>query len=175
MLKSQNIFLIGPMGSGKTAIGKLLAQKLNLDFYDTDALIEKNCGAQISWIFDLEGEEGFRKRETKALQEFKLAKNILLATGGGIILQAENRDFLKKNGWCVFINLDIEEQWRRLKKTKDRPLIAGKNAKETLIELNSARIDLYLEVADFQIESKKDQQRELVEAISQEFLKQRQT
>lgn len=175
MLKSQNIFLIGPMGSGKTAIGKLLAQKLNLDFYDTDALIEKSCGAQISWIFDLEGEEGFRKRETKILQEFKLAKNTILATGGGIILKVENRDFLKKNGWCVFINLDIEEQWRRLKKTKDRPLLTGKNSKETLIKLNSERINLYLEVADFQIESKKNKQNDLVEIISQEFLKQMQT
>lgn len=171
MQKSKNIFLIGPMGSGKSALGKILAERLDMKFYDTDVLIEESCGADIAWIFDIEGEEGFRKRETKILQEFAESENIILATGGGAILKPENREFLKQKGWCVFINLDINEQWRRLKNTKDRPLLMTKDARSKLEQINKSRLELYLEVADFQIESQKDRQAYIAQTIQTEFLK----
>lgn len=173
MLNSTNIFLIGPMGSGKSALGRILSENLNMSFFDTDSLIEQRSGASIGWIFDIEGEEGFRKRETKILNELVKSENIIIATGGGAILKAENREILKKNGWCVFIDLDIKEQWRRLKKKKDRPLLAVENAREKLEQLNSERLELYLEVADFQVTSTKDKQKEMVQIIQKEFLQQK--
>src|SRR6185437_14541282 len=99
--KTSNIFLIGPMGAGKSSVGKYLAQQLNMDFYDTDEEIETRTGVEIGWIFDLEGEEGFRRRETAIIKELIHLPKIVLATGGGSILEEENREMLRDHGTII--------------------------------------------------------------------------
>lgn len=153
MLKSKNIFLIGPMGAGKTTVGKLLAKKLAYDFYDTDKEIEKNTGAQVSWIFDLEGEAGFRKRETTVLEQLTKRNPVVLATGGGIILEQKNRMLLTGQGKVVYLAVSIEEQIKRIGQSKDRPLLTQDKVEETLVNLAKKRQALYEEVADITIET----------------------
>ena len=100
-----NIFIVGPMGSGKTTVGKIVAGELFLDFHDTDAKIEDSTGFTIDWIFDIEGEEGFRKRETATLKEMVALNSIVLATGGGIIIEEENRELLASRGTVFICNI----------------------------------------------------------------------
>lgn len=149
----QNIFLIGAMGCGKTTVGKQLAKKTRMDFVDSDHMIEDRCGVSISTIFDIEGEEGFRKRETKMLQELCERRGIVLATGGGAIVSEENRILLRKNGFVVYLKTSIETQLARTQKNQNRPLLENVDVKEKLEELMAQRGELYRQEADLVVMS----------------------
>ena len=153
MKKLSNIFLIGPMGAGKSTIGRLLAADLRLEFKDTDKEIESRSGVDIPWIFDMEGEAGFRQRETAILREMVKLNNILLATGGGIILSAENRHLLANHGRVVYLKTSVDEQLRRVGRDKNRPLLQQGDPLNTLTELMAVREPLYQEIADYVIDT----------------------
>lgn len=149
----QNLILIGPMGSGKTTVGKQLAKRLRMDFVDSDHMIEDRCGVSISTIFDIEGEEGFRKRETKMLEELCDRSGIVLATGGGAITVEENRILLRKSGFVVYLKTSIETQLARTQKNQNRPLLENVNAEKKLSELMEERGVLYEQEADLVVTS----------------------
>ncbi|XBC38138.1 MAG: shikimate kinase AroK [Buchnera aphidicola (Floraphis choui)] len=150
MAEKRNIFLIGPMGAGKSTIGRQLAQQLNMEFYDSDQEIEKRTGADISWVFDIEGELGFRKREKKIISELTGKHGIVLATGGGSIKSKEIRNKLSSRGIVVYLETTIEKQLIRIEKDKKRPLLQIKNvpAKTILESLAIERNHLYQDIAD---------------------------
>lgn len=145
---SQNVFLIGPMGSGKTTIGKHLARKLGLEFFDCDHELERLTGASVSLIFDLEGEEGFRLRETSLLEQLTAKSGVLIATGGGAICREENRLMLRSRGFVVYLETGVEEQLKRLSKDKSRPLLQAEDRRQRLKNLASVRNPLYAATAD---------------------------
>ncbi len=150
-MSANNIILIGPMGSGKSTIGQLLAQRLNRDFVDSDHYIEAKTGVDIPRIFDIEGEEGFRLRETKALKELTERNNLVLATGGGSVTREENRKMIRAAGFIIFLDTSVNQQLERLKHDKKRPLLQTENPRERLEALLSERKPIYLEMADLRI------------------------
>jgi len=147
MLLPQKIVLVGPMGAGKSTIGRLVSKQLNIPFKDTDHVIEERCGADIPWIFDVEGEDGFRQRETSVLKDLMNETCLVLATGGGIILSQENRNLLKQADRVVYLLADAEHLVRRTDKDKKRPLLQVANPRQKIIELLIERDPLYREVA----------------------------
>ncbi len=152
MVKYNNIFLIGPMGAGKSSIGKMLATKLNIDFFDSDIELERRAGASISWIFDVEGEKGMREREVKVIQALTGMKNIVLATGGGSILDAENRSVLAARGTVIYLKATIDQQVNRTMHNRDhRPLLQVDDLRSKIEELAKIRSPLYEEIADYTI------------------------
>lgn len=140
---NSNIYLIGPMGSGKTTIGQRVAKLLDLEFFDSDREMESQTGASVNLIFDIEGETGFRARETKLLQTLTARKNILLATGGGVILKSENRELLRHSGLVVYLKTSVNQQQRRLRRDRSRPLLQTGDRLKKLTELAEARNPLY--------------------------------
>ena len=148
MQKSQSIFLVGPMGVGKTTVGRQLAELLGYAFYDSDREIENKTGATISWIFDVEGEEGFRKREHDMIDELTQLPSIVLATGGGAVINPENRKYLSTRGIVVYLKADVEELVRRTEHDKSRPLLQTGDPRKKLEQLISEREPWYREVAD---------------------------
>ena len=148
MGKYDNIFLVGPMGAGKTTIGRLLAAELGLPFKDTDKVIEERTGADIAWIFDVEGEAGFRDRESGILAELTECSPVLLATGGGIVLRDENRQFLRTRGFVVYLQTSVDQQVGRTSKDRKRPLLQTDNPRKVLQDLMDLRDPLYRSVAD---------------------------
>jgi shikimate kinase len=149
-----NIVLIGPMGSGKTSVGRRLAYVLKRDFFDSDFEIVSKTGVSIDHIFDIEGEKGFRKRETSMLKELYELSNIVIATGGGIVVKKENRELLKDNGFIVYLSSTIEQLVKRTSYSKTRPLLEqSSNREKTIRELVEGREDFYREVADVVIET----------------------
>ena len=163
----QNIILIGPMGSGKTTVGKQLAKRTRMDFIDSDHLIEERCGVSISTIFDIEGEDGFRKRETKMLQELCDRTNMVLATGGGAVTSEENRILVRKSGYVVYLQTSIKTQIARTQKTRNRPLLENVDAQEKLTELMEERGKLYEQEADLVVKSGERVVSKVVEEILQ--------
>ena len=153
MKASSNVFLVGPMGAGKSTIGRLLAAELNLEFKDTDKEIEERSGVDIPWIFDMEGEEGFRQREAAVLADLCQLNHVLLATGGGIILKPENRQVLAANGSVVYLMTSIDEQVRRTARDRKRPLLQTEDPRSVLQNLLDVRHSLYLEIADYSIDT----------------------
>tara|TARA_B110000444_G_C18827806_1_gene591349 strand:+ start:1772 stop:2287 length:516 start_codon:yes stop_codon:yes gene_type:complete len=153
MAVPSRVFLVGPMGAGKTTIGKILAQHLKLDFADTDREIEERTGADIPWIFDVEGEEGFRNREVQVVEEMTERSNILLATGGGVVLRSENRKVLASRGYVIYLSASIEEQVKRTSKDNRRPLLQGEDSEVVLRELMKTRDSLYREISDYVIDT----------------------
>ncbi len=147
------VFLVGPMGAGKSTIGKYLADNLKLRFADTDSEIELRTGADIPWIFDVEGEEGFRDREQQVVEEMTLWDNVVLATGGGVVMRPENRRVLGSRGYVVYLFATLEEQVRRTRKDRRRPLLQQGDPEETLRRLFALRDPLYREIADHVIET----------------------
>ena len=139
-----NIFIVGPMGSGKSTVGKIISDELFLDFYDTDEEIEERTGASIDWIFDLEGEDGFRKRESEMLEEMVQKNSIVLSTGGGIILASSNRELLSSRGTVFYLSTPISVQIDRTSKDKDRPLLKNGDPGKILKKLDNQRKELYL-------------------------------
>lgn len=159
------IFLIGSMGAGKTTLGRLLANQLQLQFYDSDKVIEERCGASITWIFDLEGEAGFRKREAATLAELTQLPGIVLATGGGSILLPENRKVLKNNGKVIYLRTSLEQQLERTKHDQNRPLLQVDNPRKKLEELRKEREPLYLATAHLVIDTDKKSPRQIIKHI----------
>lgn len=157
------------MGVGKTTIGKSLAELLQLTFYDSDQEIEKKTGASITWIFDVEGETGFRQREKKAIEELTQKNGIVLATGGGVVLDADNRNYLSERGFVVYLNISLEKQWQRLQKDKGRPLLQSDDPKAVLERLNQQREILYLEIADQVIETNGQTSQSICKQIIEQF------
>lgn len=156
MANNQNIFLIGLMGAGKTTIGRQLASELSLEFFDSDHEVEKRTGVTITHIFDIEGEAGFRKRETAMLDELTEKKGIVLATGGGAILKPENRQFLMSRGTTIYLYANIDTLLERTSKDRNRPLLQTEDPHAKLEELLDIRDPLYRETADIIIDTGKD-------------------
>lgn len=150
-LGTNNIFLIGPMGAGKTSVGRYLAQQLNKDFYDSDQEIEKATGVSLTWIYDLEGMDGFRQRELKTISELSTLNNIVLSTGGGCVETPTVREILKQRGIVIYMEVTLDTQLNRLKRDKKRPLLQGENPQEVLIKLWEEREPIYEEIADFTV------------------------
>ena len=170
MIGSPNVFLIGPMGSGKTAVGKHVARILNLPFIDSDHEIEVRTGADIPLIFEREGEVGFRKREHEVIIDLSARVGIVLATGGGAILDAESRRLLALRGWVVYLETSVAQQSERASRTRHRPLLIGKgDPYQRLDELMKIREPLYREIADFTATTTRQRVRQVAERIVQAF------
>ncbi len=150
-MSGTNIILIGPMGSGKSTIGQLLANRLGRPFHDSDHYIEERTGVDIARIFDIEGEPGFRDRESRALSDLLQLQDIVLATGGGSVLREENRRLLKERGYIVFLDTSVGQQMERLRHDKKRPLLQTENPRERLEKLFEERHPIYLELADLHL------------------------
>lgn len=169
MDRLENIYLIGLMGAGKTTIGRQLARSLKLPFYDSDKAIEEHTGVDIPTIFEFEGEEGFRSRERKMIQQLTSLKGIVLATGGGAILNEENRKLLMRNGFVVYLRCSIDRILERTRKDSQRPLLKTDNPRERIEQLIVQREPLYLSCADFQIDTGRQQSKEVVKNIIRKF------
>ncbi|MCH2041335.1 MAG: shikimate kinase AroK [Saccharospirillaceae bacterium] len=152
-MKRHSVFLVGPMGAGKSTIGRLLSSELHTEFFDSDKVIEERCGANIPWIFDMEGEAGFREREEHAIDELTQMGGIVLATGGGAVMRDTNRQHLAARGTVVYLCTSVEQQLARTAKDKNRPLLQQDNPEQILRDLFAVRDPLYREVADVIIET----------------------
>ena len=156
------IFIVGPMASGKSTLGKKLAQTLEIDFLDTDNEIEKKAGAEISWIFEVEGEGGFRERESKALRKSVEKDNVVISTGGGIVTIEENRDLMIAKGKVVYLKTPIEIQLNRTENDKKRPFLSQGSREQTLRTLKKERDPQYEEIADITINQDQQKNRNAV-------------
>lgn len=148
-----NIFLVGLMGAGKTSIGKLLARRLGKAFFDSDREIERATGVKIPVIFDIEGEAGFRAREARMIAELVQGGDIVLATGGGAILSAENRKVLSENGIVIYLRAAVPDLWNRTRHDRNRPLLMTAEPLATLERLYAERDPLYREIADIIVDT----------------------
>ncbi len=166
---SGNIFLVGMMGAGKTTVGKLLAQHLEKTFVDSDEEIQQRTGVTIPHIFDIEGEAGFRQREMNVIQELVKLNNIVLATGGGVVLNEHNRDALICNGLVVYLKSTVHDLWQRTRHDRSRPLLQGADPRSKLKELYEQRDPLYAQVADLVIPTGKQSVLSLVLHLQQEM------
>jgi shikimate kinase len=153
MQMTGNIFFVGLMGAGKTTVGKLLAKHLGKTFYDSDHEIERRTGVNIPLIFELEGEAGFRKREESVIAELVKLQNIVLATGGGAVLSAQNRYNLSKYGTVIYLRANVTELLQRTRNDKNRPLLQTDNPRDKLEQLFVERDPFYREVADIVIDT----------------------
>lgn len=153
MMPCSNIYLIGPMGSGKSAVGKQLAKELRLKFVDSDAEIEKRTGVDISYIFEKEGEAGFRAREREMIAELTARDAAVLATGGGAVIDSENRVCLAQSGTVIYLRATVAQQLERTRKTRHRPLLLDRDAETVLTELMAVRGPLYEELADIVVDT----------------------
>ena len=167
--RSGNIFLVGMMGAGKTTVGRLLAHFLGKTFYDSDREIQKRTGVGIPVIFEIEGEEGFRKRETDMLAELAKMENIVLATGGGAVLSLENRRLLKQRGIVIYLRAAVEDLWRRTRQDQNRPLLRAPDPRKKLTELYGQRDPLYRDTAHIIVESGKRSARHLAQLLAQQL------
>lgn len=166
MLNQKNIFLIGLMGTGKTTVGRQLARKLKMEFYDSDRVIEEHTGADIPLIFEKEGEAGFRAREAAIIDELTQKKNIVLATGGGAILNADNRNHLINRGTVFYLKSNLKTLVERTSKDKNRPLLQGEEHVEDILKrLLEQRGPLYEETADYIIETANNSIHSVIQAI----------
>jgi shikimate kinase len=168
---SQNIFLIGPMGSGKTTIGKHLAKMFGLEFYDCDQELERMTGASVGLIFDLEGEAGFRLRENLLLKQLTAKNGVLIATGGGTVCNEENRRLLRTRGLVVYLKTSIDNQLKRLNKDKSRPLLQAEDRTQRLLDLAEVRNPLYDATADLVFSTRNSSVYATANALSSAILK----
>lgn len=151
MLSKRNIFLIGPMGSGKSAVGRHLARLLKLSFHDSDADIEAKTGVDVAFIFEKEGEAGFRVRERESIDRLTRLEGVVIATGGGAVIHPDNRRALAERGVVVYLETSVDQQLERTRHGKHRPLLNDTDPKTTLSELMGQRALLYLEIADLTV------------------------
>ena len=164
-----NIILVGMMGAGKTTIGKSLANYLNKTFIDSDHEIQQRTGVKIPVIFEIEGEKGFRKREADMLQELLSIDNMVLATGGGIILNKENRKLLRQKGTIVYLRATVNDLWYRTRHDKNRPLLQTMDLQAKLAELYNHRDPIYREIAHIVVESGKQSVHQMVKLLAQQL------
>jgi len=166
MILAQNVFLIGPVGAGKSTIGRQLATALKMDFFDSDREIEKRCGVDVDWIFDLEGEKGFRQREQDIINELANRQGIVLATGGGAVVSLDNRTVLSSRGKVFYLQASIEQQLQRTVKDKRRPLLQVEDKESQLIKMMKEREPLYREISDITVETSGSTVRSVVQKIT---------
>ena len=162
-----NLYLVGPMGAGKTTVGRHLADLLGREFLDSDHEIERKTGATIPWIFEKEGEHGFRSRESTVIDELTKKQNLVLATGGGAVTQVLNRDYLKNRGIVIYLYTPVELQLQRTYRDKNRPLLQVETPEQKLRELLNIRDPLYRDVAHYIIETNQGAARDLAQRILQ--------
>ncbi|WP_404471520.1 shikimate kinase AroK [Vreelandella venusta] len=160
-----NLFLIGPMGAGKSTIGRLLAGELSRPFYDSDHAIQDRCGADIPWIFDVEGEPGFRQRELQMIDELTQLPGVVVATGGGAVLREENRRALRERGTVVYLMTTVDQQLKRTAKDRNRPLLQCANREQVLNDMFAARDPLYRATSDITVRTDRRSPRAVVNEI----------
>lgn len=165
-MQKRNVYLVGPMGAGKSTIGRVLAAELHLSFRDSDRVIEERTGADIPWIFDMEGEEGFRDRESAVLVELAQTQGAVIATGGGIILRQQNCEIMKASGYLCYLTASIEQLVERTARDKKRPLLQVENPRQKIIELLALRDPLYRAAADFIINTDRRSPKLVAQEIS---------
>jgi shikimate kinase len=153
MTKPQNIFLVGPMGAGKSAVGRQLAKMLHMSFIDSDDEIEARTGVDIPFIFEKEGEAGFRKREAAVIEDLSSRDGIVLATGGGAVVDPESRNHLGARGFVVYLHTTIAQQLARTRRGRERPLLESGDREAILAELMELRDPMYREIADMVVET----------------------
>ncbi len=170
MKHPRNIFLIGPMGAGKSAVGRYLARTLHLSFVDSDDEIESRTGVDIPFIFEKEGEQGFRKREAAVIDDLSKIDGVVMATGGGAVVDPENRSRLGGRGYVVYLYTSVDEQVIRTQRGRERPLLENDDPRGTLEELLLKRDPMYREIADLVVETDgrrvKSVANEIIEQIS---------
>ncbi|HEX23216.1 MAG TPA: shikimate kinase AroK [Chromatiales bacterium] len=164
-----NIFFVGPMGAGKTTIGRQLARSLGRPFYDSDKEIEARTGADIPLIFELEGEAGFRSREKAMIDELTRQPNIVLATGGGAVLDPDNRKHLAGRGFVVYLSAPVEQLFQRTARDTRRPLLQTENPRQKLEEILAVRDPLYREIADLVLITDNKPVRNVTNSLLQQF------
>jgi len=163
---AKNIILVGPMGSGKTTIGKRLSESLGLKFFDSDIEIINNTGVSIDHIFDVEGEKGFRLRESEILKKLCSVPHIVIATGGGAVLLEANRELIKSSGQVVYLLSSVDQILRRTSKSKTRPLLEkSNNRRKTIMDIVAARDSLYREVASLIIDTDRKNLKDVIDEI----------
>ena len=165
--RGANVFLIGPMGSGKTAVGKQLARLLHLQFHDSDAEIEHRTGVDIPYIFEKEGESGFREREREVIDSLTQLQDVIIATGGGAVLLPQNREYLANRGRVVYLQTGIEQQLERTRHGRQRPLLYTEDPESKLRELMSLRAPLYESIAALVVSTDGRQVRAVAEEVVQ--------
>jgi shikimate kinase len=168
--RNQNIYLIGPMGAGKTSIGKLLAKKLGREFIDCDAEIVSHTGASIDLIFEIEGEAGFRKRECQLIEEMSNKTDLVISTGGGVVLDMKNRAILRSSGYVVYLKATAELLYERTKHDRVRPLLEIDDRYGKIVELLKIREPLYDEIADLVIITESYSIRKIVNQLYKKLL-----
>ncbi len=155
METEQNVWLIGPMGVGKTTVGRQLARALGRDFVDSDHEIERRTGANIPWIFDIEGEEGFRRRERAVIEELCTRRSLVIATGGGAVIDPRNRDDMKRSGVVVYLSASPDRIYARTRRSTHRPLLRTADPRARIAELIAERDPLYREIADVIVDTER--------------------
>ena len=170
MKHPRNIFLIGPMGAGKSAVGRHLARTLHLSFVDSDDEIESRTGVDIPFIFEKEGEEGFRRREAAVIDDLSKIDGVVLATGGGAVVDPQNRSHLGGRGYVVYLYTTVDQQMSRTQRGRERPMLETADPRATLEELLATRDPMYREIADLVVETDgrkvKSVANEIIEQIS---------
>lgn len=172
MQENENIYLVGLMGAGKTTVGRQLAKRLGRTFFDSDHEIEARTGVKIPTIFEIEGEEGFRRREAQTIAELTAERNIILATGGGVVLNPENRQRLHDSGWVVYLNVPPRLLYERTRHDRNRPLLRVPNPLAKLEELHAVRDPLYREVAHLVVDGSRFVASGIVQYLLREYSKQ---
>lgn len=167
---AKRVVLVGPMGAGKTTIGRLLSRELGFSFCDSDSEIEARCGADIPWIFDVEGEAGFRERECGVIRDLSQTNGIVLATGGGAVLNEHNRAHLKEGAQVVYLKTSVEQQFERTRRDRNRPLLQNDEPLKVLTDIFKIRDPLYTEVADAIIMTDKKNPKAVVKQILDQIL-----
>lgn len=171
-MKNKNIFIIGPLGAGKTTIGRQLAKRAHLVFYDSDQEIEKLSGVSVATIFEFEGEAGFRKREHEMILKLTQLDNIVLSSGGGSILMPENRQAFKMGGTVIYLRASLETQLQRTNQRKGvRPLLNTPDPLKKIIEFDKIRSPLYEEIANYTYDTDIESPKDIADHIFEELLK----
>ena len=169
MKSKSNIFFVGPMGAGKTTIGRSLAEHLHSEFFDTDQEIEHRTGADIPWIFDVEGESGFRDREAAVIDELTQMHGVVLATGGGAVLRDANRKCLASRGFVIYLKASVDDLLARTSRDKRRPLLQKKDRRKVLSDIMADRGPLYEEVADLVITTGRNSVKDVVADVMRQL------
>ena len=167
LVRSNRVFLVGLMGAGKTSVGKLLAKNLQKAFVDSDHEVERRTGVSIPVIFEIEGEEGFRRREAAVLHELAALRNVVVATGGGAVLRPENREVLSRNGTVVYLRATVDELWHRTQHDRHRPLLQTANPQRKLAELYEERDPLYRSIANMVMDTGSQSLKALVSRLEE--------